>query len=69
MEEYQELDAEAKKAYQYYEYTPSYGSHSIHREFYQAVSARIQAFNRNLAWEDEGSAIGLRDVRVLILES
>lgn len=66
---YQELDTEAKKAYQYYEYTPPYGSRSILREFYQAVSARVQAFNRNLAWEDEDSAISLRDVRVLILES
>lgn len=69
VEEYQELDAEAKKAYQYYEYTPPYGSRSILREFYQAVSARVEAFNRNLAWEDEDSAISLRDVRVLILES
>ena len=69
VEEYQELDTEAKKAYQYYEYTPPYGSRSILREFYQAVSARVQAFNRNLAWEDEDSAISLRDVRVLILES
>ena len=41
----------------------------ILQELYQAVSARVAAFNRALAWEDEGSAISLRDVRVVILES
>lgn len=67
--DYQALDAEAKKAYQYYEYTPPHGSRHILQELYQAVAARVAAFNRALAWEDEGSAISLRDVRVVILES
>lgn len=69
VEDYQALDAEVKKAYQYYEYTPPYGSRHILQELYQAVAARVAAFNRALAWEDEGSAISLRDVRVVILES
>ena len=69
VEDYQELDAETKKAYQYYEYTPPYGNYSILKEFCQAVSARVQAFNRNLTWADECSAIDLWDVRVLILVS
>ena len=69
IEEYQMLDGEAKKAYQYYEYTPSHGNRHILQELHQAVSARVQAFNHGLPWEDKDSAINMRDVRVLILES
>ena len=68
VEEYQKLDAEAKKAYQYYEYTNPAGNRAILQEFKQAVMDRIMAYNRNLTWKDETLSIGAQNVRVLILE-
>ncbi len=67
IEEYQNLDAEIKKAYQYFEYTEPYGSRSILRGFKQAVMDRVWAYNRGLSWEDRDLNITLSDVRVLIL--
>ncbi len=69
VEEYQKLDAEAKKAYQYYEYTDTAGSRAIIQEFYQAVMDRFRAYNRDVSWREEALRIKLEDVRVLILES
>lgn len=68
VEEYQKLDGEAKKAYQYYEYTNPAGNRAILQEFKQAVMDRITAYNRNLAWKDENLSISAQNVRVLILE-
>ena len=66
IEEYQTLEAEVKKAYQYFEYTEPYGSRTILREFKSAVTERVWAYNRGLSWEDRELEISLNDVRVLI---
>lgn len=68
IEEYQALDAEAKKAYQYFEYTSPYGSRRILHDFKQAVMERMWAYNSSLTYEDRDLEIGLNDIRVLILE-
>ena len=65
-EEYQALDVEGKKAYQYYEYTEPYGNRAILRSFKQAVVDRIKAFNRYLSWQDGKQEITFDDVRILI---
>ena len=65
---YQNLDGEAKKAYQYYEYSNPAGNRAIMQEFKQAVMDRIIAYNRNLSWKDENLSISAQNVRVLILE-
>ena len=67
IEEYQDLDAEVKKAYQYFEYTEPYGSRSILYDFKQAVLERVRAYNSELQWEDRELKINLSDVRVVIL--
>ena len=67
IEEYQTLEAEVKKAYQYFEYTEPYGSRAILRDFKRAVTERVWAYNRGLSWEDRELEISLNDVRVLIL--
>ena len=69
LEEYHKLDDEAKKAYQYYEYTDPTGSRAIIHDLKQAVVDRIIAYNRYLHWQDNHKAISLKDVRVLILEN
>ena len=68
IEEYQALEPEIKKAYQYYEYTDPTGSRRIMRDFKQAVMDRIRAFNNSLTWENMKLEITPSDVRVLILQ-
>ena len=68
VKDYQKLDGEAKKAYQYFEYTDSSGNRAILQEFKQAVMDRITAYNRHVFWEDKNLCISVKDVRVLILE-
>ncbi len=65
-EEYQALDVEGKKAYQYFEYTEPYGNRAILRNFKQAVMDRIRAFNRYLCWQDCKKEITIDDVRILL---
>ncbi len=65
---YQNLDGEAKKAYQYYENSNPAGNRAIMQELKQAVMDRITAYNRNLSWKDENLSISAQNVRVLILE-
>ena len=67
-EEYQSLDAEAKKAYQYYEYTDPSGNRAILQNLKQAVEDRVFAFNEYQYLEAESQNISLSDIRVLILE-
>ena len=67
-EEYQALDPEVKKAYQYFEYTDPSGSRRILHDFKSAVIERISAFNDNLSWENRDQEISLDKVRVLILQ-
>lgn len=69
IEDYQALDPEVKKAYQYFEYTEPYGDRSILREFKEAVLDRISAYNEHISWQSRGKDISLADVRVLITES
>ena len=66
--EYQSLDPEVKKAYQYFEYTEIGGSRQILRDLKRAVLDRVRAYNRSLSWEDRDKDITLADVRVLITE-
>jgi len=67
IEGYQELDVEAKKAYQYFEYTEPYGNRSILRDFKQNVMERVHAYNWYNFWEDHEQKISINDIRVLIL--
>ena len=68
VEEYQALDPEVKKAYQYFEYTETGGSRQILRDLKQAVQDRVRAYNESLSWDDRDKEITLADVRVLITE-
>lgn len=69
IEDYQALEPEVKKAYQYFEYTDPSGTRQIMREFKQAVLERVWAFNRNLSWESHVKEITLSDVRIVIIVS
>ena len=66
VDEYRELDEEAMKAYQYYEYTPKYGHRGILRRFKEAVEKRIDVFNEYLPYRER---IGFADVRVILIYS
>ena len=67
-EEYRELDEEAKKAYQYFEYTEPFGSREILRRLKRNVMERVWAFNDSLLWGNRDQKISLSDVRVLTVE-
>ena len=69
VEDYQKLDGEAKKAYQYYECTDPSGSRAIIQDLKQAVMARLWAYNQSVPWNEEELRIKLEDVRILILQS
>ncbi len=69
VEDYQKLDAEAKKAYQYYECTDPSGSRAIVQDLKQAVMARLWAYNQSVPWNEEELRIRLEEVRILILQS
>ena len=69
IEDYQALEPEVKKAYQYFEYTDPSGTRQIMREFKQAVLERVWTFNRNLSWESHVKEITLSDVRIVIIVS
>ena len=66
-EEYQALEPEVKKAYQYFEYTDPSGSRQILRRFKRAVMSRLEAFNESLFWSEGNHEASLDDVRVLLL--
>ena len=69
VEEYHKLDAEEKKAYQYYEYTDSESERLILYNFKEAVVQRLKAINERLFWSSEiDSELFFSDVRVLLLE-
>ena len=68
VEEYQALDPEVKKAYQYFEYTEAFGSRRILRDLKQTILDRVRAYNESLSWEDHDREITLADIRVLITE-
>lgn len=67
IEEYQELDAEAKKAYQYFEYTDPSGNRRILHDFKSTVLERINAFNDILPREERDQEITFDRIRVLIV--
>ena len=66
-EEYHELSDEEKKAYQYFEYTPAGGHRAILRDFKQAVTDRVSAWNEEIGWKKGNQRISLSDVRVLLI--
>ena len=59
--EYTALDEESKKGYQYFEYTPQWGSRTILRRMKRNVLARVEAYH-DRTYKD----ITLSDVRVLL---
>ena len=59
--EYTALDEESKKGYQYFEYTPQWGSRTILRRMKRNVLARLEAYH-DRTYKD----ITLSDVRVLL---
>ena len=67
IEEYQNLEAEIKKAYQYFEYTSSWSSRQILRDLKDDVLSRIVANNRARDWRKNDIEITLSDVRVVLL--
>ena len=67
IEGYQALEAEVKKAYQYFEYTSSWSSRQKLRDLKDDVLSRIVAFNRARDWEKKDIAITLDDVRVVLV--
>lgn len=69
VEEYRKLEPEAKKAYQYFEYTDPVGTRQILRNFKTAVLQRVWAYNDHLAWHSQQKEITLSDVRVLVTQS
>jgi len=66
-QEYHELPDEEKKAYQYFEYTPTCGYRAIMRRFKQAVLDRIEVWNDMISWHGDNKRISLSDVRVLVV--
>ena len=64
---YHALPEEERKAYQYYEYTPTWGNRAILRRFKQAVLDRISVWNDQIAWHSRNQKISLSDVRVLLI--
>ena len=66
-QDYHDLGEEEKKAYQYFEYTPSWGHRRILREFKENVLARVNAWNSEIAYCKEEMQVGLSDVRVLLI--
>lgn len=69
IEDYQALEPEVKKAYQYFEYTDPSGSRQIMREFKQAVLERVWSCNGNLSWKSHVKGITLSDIRIVIIVS
>ena len=67
IEGYQALEAEVKKAYQYFEYTSEWSGRQILRELKDAVQSRVVAFNRVRDFQKQDIAITLDDVRVVLL--
>ena len=67
IENYQALEAEVKKAYQYFEYTSSWSSRQILRDLKDDVLSRIVANNRARDWRKNDIEITLSDVRVVLL--
>ena len=67
IENYQALEAEVKKAYQYFEYTSSWSSRQILRDLKDDVLSRIVAYNRARDWRKNDIEITLSDVRVVLL--
>ena len=66
-QDYHDLGEEEKKAYQYFEYTPSWGNRRILRDFKENVIARINTWNSEIAFCKEDMQVGLSDVRVLLI--
>lgn len=64
---YRALPEEERKAYQYYEYTSTWGNRAILRRFKQAVLDRISVWNNHIAWHSRNQEISLSDVRVLLI--
>ena len=67
IEDYQALEAEVKKAYQYFEYTSGWSSRQILRDLKDDVLSRVVAFNRIRNWQKNDMEITLNDVRVVLL--
>ena len=67
VEEYQALEPEIKKAYQYFEYTDPSGSRRILHDFKEDVTERINAFNDTLPWAERDQEISFDKVRVLLV--
>lgn len=68
-EGYRALSDEEKKAYQYFEYTPTWGNRAILRRFKQAVQNRVSTWNSEISWRGKNKEISLSDVRVLLTVS
>ena len=64
---YRALPEEERKAYQYYEYTSTWGNRAILRRFKQAALDRISVWNDHIAWHSRNQEISLSDVRVLLI--
>ena len=67
IEGYQALEAEVKKAYQYFEYTSEWSNRQVLRDLKDAVLSRLVAFNRSRNLQKHDKAISLSDVRVVLL--